>query len=212
MTARQPSRLALAIFDCFGPGSGPLRGDLLEEFAARQSQLWLWWQVAGALVCQQRLFWSEQRPRLDLLVVGAAVLVLVSFEVVFVTNAVYRFVFGPPLPNINGYLYLSRQAGADRQAGETASLLVSILLSAAAFAAALPAGWWLFGRLKPGRPQSAIALVLSGVLMWAAVTLSLPFAARFLSTLALLVGFLAGGRLASATEAWRREYSPPRSV
>jgi uncharacterized protein (TIGR03435 family) len=38
-------RLAIALLERLVPDSGPLAGDLLEEFARRRSLLWLWWQV-----------------------------------------------------------------------------------------------------------------------------------------------------------------------
>jgi hypothetical protein len=45
----QPPRLAVALLNRFLPDNEPLVGDLLEEFAARKSRLWLWGQVVFAL-------------------------------------------------------------------------------------------------------------------------------------------------------------------
>lgn len=38
-------RLAIALLERLVPDSGPLAGDLLEEFERRRSLVWLWWQV-----------------------------------------------------------------------------------------------------------------------------------------------------------------------
>jgi hypothetical protein len=45
----QPPRLAVALLSRFLPDNEPLVGDLLEEFAARKSRVWLWRQVILAL-------------------------------------------------------------------------------------------------------------------------------------------------------------------
>jgi uncharacterized protein (TIGR03435 family) len=39
------ARLAIALLERLVPDSGPLAGDLLEQFARRRSLVWLWWQV-----------------------------------------------------------------------------------------------------------------------------------------------------------------------
>lgn len=49
MTHRPAPRLALALLERFVPDSEPLAGDLVEEFERRQSVLWVWWQVLGAV-------------------------------------------------------------------------------------------------------------------------------------------------------------------
>jgi hypothetical protein len=41
--------LAIGILERFAPDSGPLAGDLVEEFRRGRSPLWFWWQVAAAL-------------------------------------------------------------------------------------------------------------------------------------------------------------------
>jgi hypothetical protein len=45
MTSPQPPRLALALLERFVPDSGPVSGDLVEEFERRPSRPWFWWQV-----------------------------------------------------------------------------------------------------------------------------------------------------------------------
>jgi hypothetical protein len=49
MTNREPPRLALELLERFGPDSAPLTGDLVEEFARRQSRTWFWWQVVAII-------------------------------------------------------------------------------------------------------------------------------------------------------------------
>ena len=46
----QPPRLAVALLNRFLPDNEPLVGDLLEEFAARKSRVWLWRQAILALL------------------------------------------------------------------------------------------------------------------------------------------------------------------
>lgn len=50
MTRRDAPRLPIALLERLVPDSGPLAGDLVEEFARRQSVVWLWWQVLVAIV------------------------------------------------------------------------------------------------------------------------------------------------------------------
>jgi hypothetical protein len=58
----QPPRLAVALLTRFLPDNEPLVGDLLEEFAARKSRLWLWRQVMFALLTGSFQKRGEIRP------------------------------------------------------------------------------------------------------------------------------------------------------
>lgn len=49
MTRRPAPRLPIALLEWVVPSSGPLAGDLVEEFDRRQSVAWLWWQVIAAI-------------------------------------------------------------------------------------------------------------------------------------------------------------------
>ena len=49
MTRRHAPRTPIALLEWLVPGSGPLAGDLVEEFDRRQSVAWLWWQVLAAI-------------------------------------------------------------------------------------------------------------------------------------------------------------------
>ena len=59
---RPTPRLALALLERFVPDSEPLAGDLIEEFERRQSVLWFWWQVLGAVAAAWFAGDAEIRP------------------------------------------------------------------------------------------------------------------------------------------------------
>jgi hypothetical protein len=62
MTTRPPSRLALSLLQRHVPDSEPLAGDLVEQFAERPSQLWLWYQVLAAIAAARGRSGGEIRP------------------------------------------------------------------------------------------------------------------------------------------------------
>jgi hypothetical protein len=62
MTARRTPRVALALLEYFVPDSGPIAGDLLEEFERHQSSVWLWWQVLAAIASASFDQSDEIRP------------------------------------------------------------------------------------------------------------------------------------------------------
>lgn len=74
-------RIALALFDHLGAGSESLKGDLLEELENGRSSWWLWRQVVGA---------AGRHPpsvgSVSMLALGTALLMLLCFEAVVVTN------------------------------------------------------------------------------------------------------------------------------
>jgi hypothetical protein len=57
-----PPRLAVAVLNRFLPDNEPLVGDLLEEFAVRESRVWLWRQVVLALLMGSFRSRVEVRP------------------------------------------------------------------------------------------------------------------------------------------------------
>lgn len=61
MTRLTPPRLAVYLLQRFIENE-PLAGDLLEEFARRQSRLWLWTQIFVAFVYRRRSRSIEVRP------------------------------------------------------------------------------------------------------------------------------------------------------
>jgi hypothetical protein len=211
MRTRRPSRLALAVLDGLVPDNAPLKGDLLEEFEARRSQWWLWRQVVGAVVHQPMALWFPRGLAVPL--VGTALLVLVSFEVVLVVNVMSRLLFGPPPPiatliqegghAATGYFYLLQKARPAVESVDVMPLGDWVGAAARSFAASMPVGWWLAGRLNGHGRRSAMVVIMVGVILCAMLNLQLPFAAQFLSMLSLTIGFLVGGRLASASVEWR---------
>ena len=50
MKSSPQARVALALLGYLAPRNEPLAGDLLEEFQARRSVLWLWCQIAVAVI------------------------------------------------------------------------------------------------------------------------------------------------------------------
>lgn len=198
MTAPRPSRLALAVLDLLVPDHDALKGDLVEDFQVQQSQWWLWRQVLGALFYQCRLTAFRQHQPAWIPVVGTALLVLMSFEVVFAANVVFRLVVGPPPQDVTGYLYLFHQAPPS--AAPSGMIAPQVWFSRVLWALVLSiaGGWWLSTR-PDGRGRWVVRpVVMIGVVMWTAINLPLPFAAQFLSMLSLLVGFVGGGRLGAA--------------
>lgn len=196
MNARRPFRLTLAVFDRFIADNEPLKGDLIEEFKSGRSQWWLLWQVIGALVCRLTL-----RPRqgVDVLVVGAALLVLVSFEAVFVTGLMHRLLFGPPLPNITGYFYLLQKGRLDAPVNDVMRPAVASLYAPlVAIAASMPIGW-LIARFHQHHHALSIAGFALSVMLCAALNLQLPFAIQFLTMVVFIVGVLGGACLTVAT-------------
>jgi hypothetical protein len=199
MNTRHPSRLALAVFDCLVAGNEPLKGDLIEEFATRRSQWWLWRQVIGAAVCQRRLRMLPAHGSRHMLVLGAAVLILVSFEAVFVTNLLYYLVFGPPLPDVTAYFYLARMKGVDPSAGEVIrTAFASMYAPVVAIAASVPTAWLVsrFHQRHYGVSRGVFAL---SVMACTVVSLQLPFGVQFLTTLSFIVGLLMSGCVAASS-------------
>jgi hypothetical protein len=191
MTSRHPSRLALAVFDRFVPGNEPLRGDLIEEFAHRRSQWWLWKQVLGSVVSRRPLVHETPASA----IVGTAILVLAAFQIVLVTNVAYRLFFGPAMPDITGYFYLwvkgSSVPPTVPPAGSTLWIPMVVLASAS-----VPAGW-LVGKVHQHRKGLAVALFAVAVILCAVANLPSPFPAQLVAMLFHVLGLLIGGRLAT---------------
>jgi hypothetical protein len=187
MSVRQPSRLALFVFDQVVSNNEPLKGDLIEEFEMGRSQWWLWRQVVGALLRQPDL--RGTRP--DLLILGAAVLTLVTFEAVFVTNVMHRLLFGGRAQDLTGYLY--QMPAAVRY--PPAQTPVEWMLVAVCIAASVPIGW-VIARFHHHYALSLIAFAVS-VTSCAALNLQSLLVIQFLTMMLFVVGVLTGGRLAA---------------
>ena len=62
MTCRRVPRVALALLEWALDGNEPLAGDLVEEFARRDSRTWFWAQVLGAIATASSRRGVEIRP------------------------------------------------------------------------------------------------------------------------------------------------------
>ena len=193
-----PSRIALALFDRFGSGNDALRGDLVEEFHVGKSQWWLWRQVLGAITGQMSATLG-QRPDMGMLTLGAAVLVLLSFEAVFVTNLMRRLVLGPPLANISGYLFLVRTSAPGLESPASNVSAWNLLLTSVAVCASVPAGWLIARIHRLHRALSLAAFSLS-VIAFVIVTLEAGFAVQFVATLVFIVGLILSASVESARQ------------
>ena len=197
MSARHPSRLVLAILNRLCPDNDALRGDLLEEFHAGRSKWWLWQQVICSIVGRRAPFRRE--ADWHTMVLGAAVLVLLSFEAVFVTNVIQRLSFGPPLPNISGYLHLASRGVTGWASDSVEAGAWTLQMPILAVLASIPCGW-LIARSHPSHRNRALVAFTVSVTLCAAFTLHLPFAVQFVTTLLFIIGLLAGGSLEASTE------------
>ena len=202
MTARRPSRLALALLDRFVADNEPLKGDLLEEFEARRSHWWLWRQVIGALVCARTQRSLRLPQNADMAVLGMAMLLLVSFEAVFVMNVVHRLAFGPPLPDITGYFHLVRLGALDSTAGVTPPPL-ALVPALCAVAASMPAGW-LIAQVHQQHRALSVCLFTLSLALCAGFNLRSPLPAQLVTMMVFVIGLLGGSRLGTAIPAPRQ--------
>jgi hypothetical protein len=196
MTHQRPSRLALAVFDRFIPDNDPLRGDLLEEFECRRSQWWLWRQVLGAAISRRPLI--RPRQTLAMTVLGAALLVLASFEAVFAVNVVRRLIFGPAMPDITGYFFLW-QKGASIPTRPPLAVPVSWIPALLSVAASMPAGW-MIAAFHQQHKSLVVALFTVSVALCAVFNLGSPFTSQFVTMLVFVMGLLIGGRLRAPSQ------------
>jgi hypothetical protein len=194
MTAQRPSRLALAVLDRF-VASEPLKGDLIEQFERRQSQWWLWRQVIGAVTGSPRLDPYHSFQGGGMLIVGAAVLMLMSFEAVFVMNLIYRLTFGPPMPDISGYFYAWQQGMFDMSRGVVVPLYAwtDVAILGITVAASIPIAW-VIARLHQQHYTLSLGLFIVSVALCAALNLQWPFAVQFVTMVIFIAGLLAAGR------------------
>ena len=198
MMARRPSPLALAVLDYFVANNDPLKGDLIEEFQLRESQVWLWRQVVGAVLLQHRGATLHPRRRIETIVLGIVVLALLSFEAVLVVNVMQRLIFGPPMPNISGYLYLFNNA-SDSKAVPVAQPVAQFSSIVLALLVSIPSGW-LIARVHRHHHALAIGGFMVSVMLCALINIQAAFTAQFLTTAMFILGLFAGGRMVSAVD------------
>jgi hypothetical protein len=196
MTAHSSCRLALAMLDQL-IGNEPLKGDLIEELHRGRSRWWFWRQVVAAVVRRPMSSRSRDRRNTEMLVLGAAVLILLSFEAVFVVNVVFRLIFGPPPPNVSGYAYLM-QYGLPEPTSIELPAVGWFLVPLIGFAAAMPVGS-IVARLHRYHYEVSLGFVVVSVMACAVLTLQAPFVIQFLTMLMFVSGLLVGGRHRSST-------------
>jgi hypothetical protein len=176
MNPRYPSRVALAVFDRFLPDNDALHGDLVEEFFVRKSQFWLWRQVMLAVIWHswQPFRWRRLDPQM--IALGVAVLVLLAFEAVLVTNVMHRLLFGPSLPAVRSI--------------SPSTILIVVT--------AIPAGWLIAGFHRAHRALSLAAFSAS-VIVCVMFNLRAPFVVQFFAALLFIIGLIGGASLNPAT-------------
>jgi hypothetical protein len=204
MTRQQPSRLALRILDS-GVGNDALKGDLIEEYESGRSQLWLWWQVLGAVVYQRHEIEAPAFARVQIMIVGAALVALMCFEAVFATNVIYRVMFGAPMEDISGSAYRFSRAAPD--GFSFAAPVGSFLLSLVGLVVAIPFGW-IVGRFHRQHHQLSMAAFAIGTHLWAVVNLGLPFGVQLVSMVLFVVGSLGAARTIGARQGPVRASAP----
>jgi hypothetical protein len=204
MSARHPSRIALAVFDCFISDNDPLRGDLFEEFEARQSQFWLWRQVLSAAAHSPWLRGAVAPGDLVLGAMCAAMLLLLAFEAVFVTNTIYRFMFGPPLQDISGHLYLLPPLFQPPPSSSSASSQpFEIWRAVVALVTALPVGW-LVARLRERHRVLALVAFSVSITACAALNIQVALSVQFLTTAIFVLSLLLAGTIETMADAQPR--------
>ena len=181
------ARIALALFDHLDASNESLKGDLLEELENGRSSWWLWGQVVGAA--------GRHPPSVDsvsMFALGTALLMLLSFEAVVVTNLVGRIVFGPPFPNISGYLYLPP---LETPATQTVPLsIVWTLVSVLTVVVSLPTGR-LIARLHERHYVLALAGFGCSTMLCATITMRAGVLAQFLTMVCFIIGLFLGSRV-----------------
>lgn len=197
MTTRRPARLTLLILNGFLAGNEPLTGDLLEEFASGRSQWWLFRQTAAAALYEIKPTSATMRGDMNTIMLGAGLLAVISLEVVMVTNVLRRFMLGPPVQEINGYLYFLYRNGIRPSAPAimgstgiwtlTLTLAVAIILSTAL--------GFMFARVHDRHRQLSVALLTTVVFISAALNIGLTLVIQVVVTAVFIAGLMAGGRL-----------------
>ena len=181
------ARIALALFDNLDADNESLKGDLLEELENGRSPWWLWRQVIGAAM--------RHRPSVasvSMLAVGSALLLLLCFEAVVVTNLVVRMVFGPPFPNISAYLYLPPSETLVAPAAPISR--VWTLVGAVMVGVSLPTGH-VIAQLHERHRVLALAGFGCSTMVCATITMQASVWTQFLTMVCFVVGLLLGSRV-----------------
>jgi hypothetical protein len=197
MRTRRPARLTLMILNGFLAGNDPLTGDLLEEFDSGRSQWWLLRQATAAALYEIKPTSATMRGDMNTFMLGAGLLAVLSLEVVMVTNVLRRFMLGPPVPGINGYLYLLHRNTIDPSVPATIGSMGNWALAltlALAIAVSTALGFML-ARGHDGHRQRSVALLTTGVFVSAALNISFTLGIQVVITAVFIAGLIVGGRL-----------------
>jgi hypothetical protein len=179
-------RIAFALFDRLVADNESLKGDLIEELENGRSAWWLWRQVIGASVRH-----PPSVTNVSMFALATALLMLLSFEAVVVTNLVVRIVFGPPFPNISGYLYLP---ALDSAAPIAPVPVVWILVSVLTVVGSLPAGR-LIARLHERHRMLALAGFGCSTMLCATITMQAGVFTQFVTMVGFVIGLFFGSRV-----------------
>jgi hypothetical protein len=193
MKVRRPARLTFAMLNRVLRDNPPLAGDLLEEFNSGRSQSWLLVQVMAAALYRLKPTWATLFQTINTEVLGAGLIVLISFEVVLVTNVFRRIVFGPPLPPINGYLeFVNRQRVPSVDVIRHASTAAWSLPLALSIVLSLAIGL-IASRYHYRHRTLALVFLAASVFLLASSNVALAFAPQLLITTVFIIGLIAGG-------------------
>jgi hypothetical protein len=185
------------ILNGFLAGNEPLTGDLLEEFDSGRSQWWLFRQAASAALYATKPTSATIRGDMDSVMLGAALLGVLSLEVVMVANVLRRFMFGPPLQGINGYLYLFRRNVLDLSGPAVVNSKGNwtLVLTVALVVIVSTALGFMFARVHEGHRQRAAALITTAVFVAAALNMGFTLAIQVVITAVFIAGLIVGGRV-----------------
>jgi hypothetical protein len=180
-------RIAFALFDHLVADNESLKGDLIEELENGRSVWWLWCQVIGATARH-----PPSVTRVGMFALATALLMLLSFEAVVVTNLVVRIVFGAPFPNISGYLYLP---ASDSSAAQIAPVpIIWTLVSVLTVAVSLPTGR-LIARLHERHRMLGLAGFGCSTMLCATITMQAGVFTQFVTMVGFVVGLFLGSRV-----------------
>jgi hypothetical protein len=200
MTTRRPARLTLMILNGFLSGNEPLTGDLLEEFDSGRSQWWLLRQAAAAALYEMRPTSATIRGDMNTILLGAGLLAVLSLEVVMVANVLRRFMFGPPLQGINGYLYLflfhrnMADPSVPSTIGSTGNWTLAVTIALAIIVST--ALGFMFARVHDGHRQRSV-LLTTAVFVSAALNMGFTLGLQVVITAVFIAGLIVGGRVFS---------------
>jgi len=196
MTTRRPARLTRMILNAFLAGNEPLTGDLLEEFDSGRSQWWLFRQTAAAALYEIKPTVASMRGDMNTIMLGAGLLGVLSLEVVMVTNVLRRFMFGPPLQAINGYLYFvyrnTIRPPAPAIIGTGNWTLLFVLALAIVMSTALG---FMFARVHDRHRQLSVGLLTTAVFVAAALNIGFTLGIQVVITAVFIAGLIVGARL-----------------